>query len=69
MRFDEGNIASPQAQQMRDLRKKQNQVANLVEKLNPGIRGQNDKILLKTRQDRTLETLKPQTPKPDQAIV
>lgn len=69
MRYDEGNISSPSAQQMRDLRKTQNQVCNLTERLLPnGQRGQNDKILLTTRQGKTLKDCKPQTPKPEQAI-
>lgn len=54
---------------MRDLRKKPNQVCTLTEKLLPnGQRGQNDKILNTTRQGRTMETIKPETPKPKQAI-
>lgn len=65
----QGNIGSPQAQQMRSLRKELGTVPALIQKLRPEPRGQNDKILDTTRQGRTMNTLKPQCPPKKGVIV
>lgn len=69
MRFDEGNIASPQAQQIRDARKQGDQsgLVAITKKLLPERRGQNEATNT-TRQGRTIKSMKPETPKPGQAI-
>ncbi len=50
------------------LSRKPNQVADMIEKIRPVPRGQNDKVLETTRQGRTMKSLKPQCP-PNKGVI